>query len=74
MRIPRRKLLQSAAVGITSDLWHRPVLAAPASSRPAPLKITRLSVTPIALARHFDHRHASCMIHQQPAKRPGFEG
>lgn len=50
--VSRRRLLQSAAVvgaGIAAGSWHRPVMAAPASTKPAPLKITKLTVTPIAL-------------------------
>src|SRR5690348_11723599 len=52
MPMSRRKLLQSAAaagMAIASGHWARPTLAAPASGVPAPLKITRLTVTPIAL-------------------------
>ncbi len=52
MQIPRRTLLHSAAAaaaGIASGQWPSPMLAAPASTRPGPLKITNLTVTPIAL-------------------------
>jgi glucarate dehydratase len=52
MQISRRNLLRSAvagAAGIAASPWHRAVFGAPASSRPAPLKITKLTVTPIAL-------------------------
>src|SRR5262245_21512177 len=52
MPISRRNLLRSAVVGaagFAAGPWHRSVVAEPASSRPAPLKITGLTVTPIAL-------------------------
>lgn len=53
MRISRRKLFQSAAAvtaaGLGVDQWHCPLLAAPTARQTAPLKITKLTVTPIAL-------------------------
>src|SRR5262245_49772650 len=51
MQISRRNLLRSAAAAaaVAASRWHHALLAGPASSRPAPLKITGLTVTPIAL-------------------------
>jgi glucarate dehydratase len=49
MRFSRRDWLKSAAAGMAAFSSWNAADAAPASSRPAPLKITGLTVTPIAL-------------------------
>jgi glucarate dehydratase len=52
MQFSRRNLLQSAAAtaaGVAAGAWQTPLFAAPASVGAAPLRITKLTVTPIAL-------------------------